>query len=60
MKIDKIEISLKNGKSVFQYAFNNDNGIEVKILTLGGIIADIMVQILGVLRKYSSWMEGYK
>lgn len=43
MKIDKIEISLKNGKSVFQYSLNNDNGIEVKILSLGGIITNIMV-----------------
>ncbi len=43
MKIDKREICLKNRKKVFQYSLKNDNGIEIKILTLGGIITDIIV-----------------
>lgn len=43
MRIDKREFCLRDGKKVFQYSLSNDNGIEVKILTLGGIITDIIV-----------------
>lgn len=43
MKIDKKEISLKENKKILQYSLSNDNGIVIKILTLGGIITDIEV-----------------
>ncbi|MGG7178488.1 aldose epimerase family protein [Clostridium paraputrificum] len=43
MRIDKKEIALKDNKKILQYSLSNDNGIEIKILTLGGIITDIIV-----------------
>lgn len=43
MRIYKKEINLKDNNKILQYSLNNDNGIEIKILTLGGIITDIIV-----------------
>lgn len=43
MRVDKKEVVLKDIKGVYQYVLINDNGMEVKILTLGGIITDIIV-----------------
>lgn len=43
MRIDKKDVFLKGKKDILQYSLSNDNGIEIKILTLGGIITDIIV-----------------
>lgn len=43
MKIIKRKAFLKEKEEVFEYSLTNNKGIEINILTLGGIITDIKV-----------------
>ncbi|SFU51392.1 aldose 1-epimerase [Clostridium sp. DSM 8431] len=43
MKIFRKKVLEKDNENIYQYILINDNDIEIKILTLGGIITDIMV-----------------
>jgi len=43
MKIIKVKVLEKEVKDIYQYSLTNDYGVQVKILTLGGIITDIIV-----------------
>lgn len=43
MRINKRKAFLKEKKEIFEYSLSNNKGIEINILTLGGIITDIKV-----------------
>lgn len=43
MKISKRKVFLKEKEEVFEYSLSNNKGMEINILTLGGIITDIKV-----------------
>ena len=43
MKIFREKVFAKDGENVYQYTLMNNHDIEIKILTLGGIITDILV-----------------
>jgi len=43
MEIIKVKVLENEFKDIYQYSLTNDFGVQVKILTLGGIITDIIV-----------------
>ena len=43
MEITKSKFLIKDGKDIYRYTIKNSNNMEVKILTLGGIITDIIL-----------------
>lgn len=44
MQIEKKLVIQKDKENIFEYTLKNDNGMEVKILTLGGIITSILTE----------------